>query len=192
MGLADRLSRRKRGLEERLEGVDDAEALRAQAARPNRSARKAIEHAGEQRRAGDAAEAVEQLAPLLLEYPDDPQANVEMSRALQLLGDNIGAEEHYRRTLKMTLDYRVVVELSGVVGAQGRSAEAWELLDAAHQMAEKDSSLDAGEVHLMRAMLAVGSGDETAAREALEKLDGARTSDANRAYGRRLASKLSP
>lgn len=190
MGIADRLTRRRRSIAERLEAVEAAEQQRERAARPSRATRRAIEEAGALRREGDAAEAVERLAAVLMDHPDDPQANIEMARALQLLGDNAGAEDHYRRALRMTLDYRAVVELAGAVGAQGNGTEAWDLLDAAQQMAEKDSSLDAGEVHLMRALLAAGAGDEAAARTALQELARSRTSDANREYGRRLAERL--
>ena len=190
MGLADRLMRRKRQLQERVEEVVEAEAQRASAARPTRAARRAISDAGERRRAGDPTEAVEQLAPILMDFPADPQANIEMARALQVLGDQAGAEDHYRRALKITLDFKVVVELAGVVGAQGRGAEAWELLEAADEMTSTNASLDAGEVHLMRALLAAGAGDETRARASLDALEQCRTSDANRAYGRRVADKL--
>ena len=83
--------------------------------------RRKIAAAGALRRAGDAAGAVDALAPILADTPDDPAANVEMARALQLLEDFAGAEEHYRRAIREQLDYVLVIELAGAVGTQGRA-----------------------------------------------------------------------
>lgn len=151
--------------------------------------RKIVE-AGELRRSGDPAAAIEQLAPLLAQDPDDPAANVEMARSLQLLGEAAGAEDHYRRALLAKLDYALVVELAGTVGTQGRSEEAAAMLDAALLMTEEDPRLDAGEVHLMRAMLAAAEGRPTDAKAALQLLEGSSTAQHIRDYGRRLRDKL--
>jgi Tfp pilus assembly protein PilF len=154
--------------------------------------RSRIGAAGSLRRGGDAAGAVEILAELLAQDPDDPVANVEMARSLQLLSDYKGSEEHYRRALAARLDYALVVELAGVVGAQGRGDEASSMLDAALLMTEEDSRLDPGEAHLMRAILANAQGRPTDARAALEGLEDPRTSAALRGYARRLRDRLPP
>ena len=149
------------------------------------SRRRKIAAAGALRRNGDAAGAVEALAPLLTGTPDDPAANVEMARALQLLEDFPGAEEHYRRALREQLDYLLVIELAGAVGAQGRSTEAGDLLDAAMQITETDPALDPGEVHFMRAMIAAGTGKSEDARTALELI-----SDTSSSRLKEFAAKL--
>src|SRR5437867_10339595 len=95
--------------------------------------RRRIDQAGERRRAGDAAGAIDLLAPVLLADPDNAAANVEMGRCLHLLGDLSGAEEHYRIAIREELEYPLVVELAGVVGAAGKVKEAEELLGAAVQ-----------------------------------------------------------
>lgn len=151
---------------------------------------RALEEAGDLRQAGDAAEAVDVLAPLLVEHPDDPGANIEMARALQLLGDASGAEEHYRRALKVSLAYPIVVELAGVIGALGRHDEAAETLDAALVMTERDKTLDAGEVHLMRAMLAAGRKDRDAMEAALGDLESSKAGTQLIAHGKRLRERL--
>jgi len=153
---------------------------------------RALERAGERRRSGDGAAAVDELAPLLVSQPDDPAANIEMARALQLLGDVAGAEEHYRGALRVSLSYQIVVELAGVIGAQGRAQEADETLDAALVMTQKDRTLDPGEVHLMRAMLAAGSGRRADAEDALERLEGSKPAEHLLAYGRRVRERLGP
>ncbi|MHB8512342.1 MAG: hypothetical protein ACYDCC_09175 [Actinomycetota bacterium] len=149
-----------------------------------------LEQAGELRNKGDAAGAIDVLAPLLLDHSDDPAANIEMARSLSLLDDAAGAEEHYKRALKVHLAYPIVVELAGVIGAQGRSEEAEETLQAATVMAEQDSTLDIGEVHLMRAMLATGRRDRSAAEAALLELDASTHNDRLIAYGQRLRARL--
>src|ERR1051326_4089453 len=120
--------------------------------------RRRITQAGELRRAGDAAGAVDILAPILLADSEDAAANVEMARALHVLGDLEGAEEHYRRALREELDYKLVVELAGVVGSAGRVTEAEEVLGAALQMTEAVEGLDPGEALLVSATLAAGQG----------------------------------
>lgn len=159
----------------------------------NSDARKrtrALEEAGAQRQDGDAAAAVEILAPLLLDHSDDPAANIEMARALSLLDDASGAEEHYRRALQVQLAYAIVVELAGVIGAQGRGDEAEETLQAALVMTEQDRTLDAGEVYLMRAMLAVGRRDRIAAEAALLELEESKPDERLLKYGRKLRDRL--
>lgn len=151
---------------------------------------RALERAGALRQDGDAAGAVDELAPLLLERPDDPAANIEMARALQLLGDAAGAEEHYRRALLVGLSYQIVVELAGVIGAQGRGEEADQTLDAALVMCQKDATLDPCEVHLMRALLAAGAGRREDAEAALELLENSKPSAQLLAYGKRVREKL--
>lgn len=151
---------------------------------------RALDEAGALRRDGDAAGAVDALAPLLIDHPDDPAANVEMARALQLLGDLAGAEDHYRRALQVTLSYTAVVELATVVGAQGRDAEAAETLDAALVMCDQDKRLDPAEAHLVRASLAAGRGDRAAAEAALAALDATRPDERMRAYAARVRDRL--
>lgn len=155
-----------------------------------RARMRALDRAGALRQDGDAAGAVDELAPLLVEHPDDPAANIEMARSLQLLGDVAGAEEHYRRALRVSLSYPIVVELAGVIGAQGRGEEADATLDAALVMCEKDPTLDAGEAHLMRAMLAAGTGRREDAEDALAKLEASKPSEHLLAYGRKVRARL--
>ncbi|GAC1419575.1 MAG: hypothetical protein NVSMB57_13920 [Actinomycetota bacterium] len=150
-----------------------------------------LDLAGEQRQSGDAAAAVETLAPLLMQYPEDPAANIEMARSLSLLDDAAGAEEHYRRALRVQLAYPIVVELAGVIGAQGQHQEAEETLQAALVMTEQDKTLDAGEVHLMRAMLATGRKDRTAAEAALIELEESKPDERLLKYGRKIRERLS-
>jgi thioredoxin-like negative regulator of GroEL len=151
--------------------------------------RRKIASAGELRRSGDAAGAADALASILAETPDDPAANVEMARALQLLGDLPGAEEHYRRAIAAQLEYALVIELAGVVGSQGHIAEAEELLDAALQIAEADRKLDVGEVHFARAMLAVADARTADALIALKQIP-ATSGPQLRQFAERLESKI--
>lgn len=151
--------------------------------------RRKITAAGRLRRAGDAVGAVEALASVLAGAPDDPAANVEMARALHLLEDLEGAEEHYRRALAAQLDYALVVEFAGVVGAQGRLDEAGQYLDAALQIVEADPKLDAGEAHLMRAILEAGGGLRDAAGASLTLIDDS-SGTAVHEYAQRLRERL--
>src|SRR6266704_533332 len=73
------------------------------------------------------------------------------ARALRLIGDPAGAEEHLRVALKTVLDYQLVVEMAGVVAEQNRIKEAQGLIDAALGMAEGNPRLDPGEALLVRA-----------------------------------------
>lgn len=153
--------------------------------------RRTIATAGELRRTGDAAGAVELLAPVLLADAEDAAANVEMARALQVLGDLEGAEEHYRRALREELDYKLVVELAGVVGSAGRVREAEELLGAALQMTEAVEGLDPGEALLVSATLAAGQGRNDDARAILDEIDAGESGPDVREYARRLRDRLS-
>ena len=152
--------------------------------------RRAVANAGELRRNGDAAGAVDLLAPVLMADEEDAAANVEMARALQVLGDLEGAEEHYRRALRAELDYRLVVELAGVVGSAGRVREAEELLGAALQMTEAVEGLDPGEALLVSATLAAGQGRNEDARAILDEIEAGSPGPDVRDYAHRLREKL--
>jgi len=152
--------------------------------------RRRITQAGELRRAGDAAGAVDILAPILLADAEDAAANVEMARALHVLGDLEGAEEHYRRALREELDYKLVVELAGVVGSAGRVTEAEELLGAALQMTEAVEGLDPGEALLVSATLAAGQGRNDDARAILDEIEAGNSGPDVREFSRRLREKL--
>ena len=152
--------------------------------------RRAVADAGERRRAGDAAGAVDLLAPVLMADEENPAANVEMARALHVLGDLDGAEEHYRRALRAELDYRLVVELAGVVGSAGRVREAEELLGAALQMTEAVEGLDPGEALLVSATLAAGQGRNDDARAILDEIEAGSSGEDVREYAQRLREKL--
>lgn len=152
--------------------------------------RRAVADAGGRRRAGDAAGAVDLLAPVLLADEDNTAANVEMARALHVLGDLDGAEEHYRRALRAELDYRLVVELAGVIGSAGRVREAEEMLGAALQMTEAVEGLDPGEALLVSATLAAGQGRNDDARAILDEIENGRPGSDVLEYARRLRERL--
>jgi Tfp pilus assembly protein PilF len=152
--------------------------------------RRAVADAGERRRAGDAAGAIDLLAPVLLADEDNVAANVEMARALHVLGDLDGAEEHYRRALRTELDYRLVVELAGVIGSAGRVREAEEMLGAALQMTEAVEGLDPGEALLVSATLAAGQGRNDDARAILDEIESGGSGPDLLEYVRRLRATL--
>jgi tetratricopeptide (TPR) repeat protein len=154
--------------------------------------RRAVADAGERRRAGDAAGAIDLLAPVLLADEDNAAANVEMARALHVLGDLDGAEEHYRRALRAELDYRLVVELAGVVGSTGRVREAEEMLGAALQMTETIEGLDPGEALLVSATLAAGQGQTDDALAILDEIDASSPGSGVRQYAAKLRARLGP
>jgi tetratricopeptide (TPR) repeat protein len=154
--------------------------------------RRPIDEAGELRRAGDAAGAVELLAPVLLADPEDAAANVEMARSLQLLGDLPGAEEHYRRAIREELEYALVVELAGVVGSDGRITEADELLGAALQMTTVDKALDPGEALLVSATLAAGQGRNDEAIAILDEIEAGSPGPSVREFANRLRERIPP
>jgi len=153
------------------------------------SSRRRVSAAGELARSGDPAGAVEQLAAVLDDEPEDVAANVEMARALMLLDDPAGAEEHYRRAIAVRLDYKLVIELAQALAARGRLDDAEDHLDAALQMTESDKKLDAGEVHLARAMLYAGEGRADDARAALAQIPTS-TSRSVRDFAARLEASL--
>jgi Tfp pilus assembly protein PilF len=153
--------------------------------------RRAITQAGSKRRSGDAAAAIDLLVPVLMADADDAAANVEMARALQVLGDLEGAEEHYRRALLEDLDYALVVELAGVVGSAGRFKEADELLGAALQMTEVEKDLDPGEALLVSATLAASRGRTKQALEILDEIDAGTPGPGVREFAARLRTNLS-
>ena len=152
--------------------------------------RRRIDEAGELRRNGDAPGAVELLAPVLMNDADNSAANVEMARALHVLGDLEGAEEHYRRALREELEYALVVELAGVVGAAGRIPEAEELLGAALQMTQVEEGLDPGEALLVSATLAAGQGRNDEARAILDEIEAGKPGPAVREFAQRLRANL--
>ncbi len=152
--------------------------------------RRRIDDAGDLRRSGDAAGAIELLAPVLNADAENTAANVEMARALHMLGDLEGAEEHYRRALREELEYALVVELAGVVGAAGRITEAEELLGAALQMTEVEPELDPGEALLVSATLAAGQGRYADARAILDEIEAGTPGRGVREYASRLRERL--
>jgi thioredoxin-like negative regulator of GroEL len=152
--------------------------------------RRRIDEAGELRRTGDAPGAIELLAPVIMADPENAAANVEMARALHVLGDLEGAEEHYRRAIREELEYALVVELAGVVGAAGRVTEAEELLGAALQMTQVEENLDPGEALLVSATLAAGQGRPDDARAILDEIEAGSPGPAVREYASRLRAKL--
>ena len=152
--------------------------------------RRRIDEAGELRRSGDAVAAVELLAPVLLDDPENAAANVEMARALHVLDDLEGSEEHYRRALREELEYALVVELAGVVGAAGRVPEAEELLGAALQMTEVEKDLDPTEALLVSATLAAGQGRADHARDILDEIEAASPGPRVREFAARLRERL--
>ena len=125
-----------------------------------------VERAAALRRAGDFTGAIDVLADALTADPEDTAANAEMARALRLIGDPAGAEEHIRIALKTVLDYQLVVELAGVVAEQNRIKEAQGLIDAALSMADGNPRLDPGEALLVRAAIEAGRGKKKEALKA--------------------------
>ena len=152
--------------------------------------RRAVAKAGELRRAGDAAGAVELLAPVLMADEENAAANVEMARSLHVLGDLAGAEEHYRRAIREELDYMLVVELAGVVGAANRMREAEELLGAALQMTEAIEGLDPGEALLVSATLKASKGKSDEARAILDEIEAGKSGAQVLDYAKRLRERL--
>lgn len=128
------------------------------------------------RREGNPERAIEILGDVLANAPDHAAANVEMARALRLLGDPAEAEIFYRAALESVLDYVAVCELAQVVVEQGRIDEAEELLDAAIAMANGQPRLDPGEAFLVRASIAIGQGRLAAAHDALDQIHKKRAS----------------
>lgn len=131
---------------------------------------RAISAAAAYRRDGDAARAIEILGEVLGAAPDHAAANVEMGRALRLLGDPAEAEGFYRAAIAEVLDYVAICELAQVVAEQDRVDEARELLDGALAMANGTPRLDPGEALLVIAAIALSEGAHDEARSALDKI----------------------
>jgi thioredoxin-like negative regulator of GroEL len=155
-----------------------------------RTTTRRLKHAADLRRAGDSPSAIDVLADVLTEEPDNVAANAEMARALRVIGDPAGAEEHLRQALSGLLDYQLVVELAGVVAEQNRIEEAEQLLDGALAMADGNPRLDPGEALLVRAAIASARGDQAGARAALDAIPPKRVSDEVKAFAERLRAEL--
>jgi hypothetical protein len=155
-----------------------------------RGRQKRVTDAARARRAGDAPGAVDLLASVLVEDPDHVGANAEMGRALRLLDDPAGAEEHLRVALAGVLDYGLVVELAQALAEQARVAEAEELLDSALVMAKGNPRLDPGEALLVRATIAHAQGRDEDARAALDAVIEKRASKLTKIYVERLRAAL--
>ena len=149
-----------------------------------------VERAAALRRAGDFPAAIDVLADALTADPEDASANTEMARALRLIGDPAGAEEHLRVALNSVLDYQLVVELAGVVAEQNRIKEAQGLIDAALGMADGNPRLDPGEALLVRAAIEAGRGKKKEALEALDRIVPKRASAQVKDYAARLRARL--
>lgn len=132
--------------------------------------RRPVSAAAVYRREGDAARAIEILGDVLAASPAHAAANVEMARALRMLGDPAEAEVFYRAALEAVLDYVAICELAQVVVEQDRIDEAEELLDAAIAMSNGHPRLDPGEAFLVRASIALGQGRIEDARSALDNI----------------------
>lgn len=154
--------------------------------------RRAVRAAAANRQGGDAPRAIDIMGEVLSAAPNHAAANVEMARALRVIGDPAEAEGFYRTALSAVLDYVVVCELAAVVGEQGRTAEAEELIDAALTMADGHPRLDPGEALLVRAALALGEGRTDDARAALDKIVRKRATPATKRYEERLRARLEP
>ena len=149
-----------------------------------------VERAASLRRAGDFTGAIDVLADALTADPEDTAANAEMARALRLIGDPAGAEEHIRIALKTVLDYQLVVELAGVIAEQNRIKEAQGLIDAALSMADGNPRLDPGEALLVRAAIEAGRGKKKEALKALDAIVPKRASGQVKEYAARLRANL--
>ena len=149
-----------------------------------------MKHAAALRRAGDSHSAIEELAEVLTAEPENVAANAEMARALRVIGDSAGAEEHLRQALAGVLDYQLVVELAGVLAEQNRIKEAEQLIDAALEMADGNPRLDPGEALLVRAAIASARGDPKRARAALDAIPPKRASAEVKAFAERLRAEL--
>lgn len=151
-----------------------------------------IDAAVAHRRAGDPHAAIDVLAEILTATPDDVPATVEMARALRLIGDPVGAEEHIRIALAAVLDYTLTVELAGVLAEQGRVVEAEQTLDAALFMADANPRLDPGEALIVRATIAHAQGRADDARTALDQIVPKRASKTTKRYAALLQERITP
>lgn len=132
--------------------------------------RRRVAEAARLRQAGDAPGAIDLLAEVLGDDEAHAAANAEMARALRLIDDPVGAEEHLRRALDVVLDYTLLCELAAALAEQGRVAEAEETIDAALFMTEKQPRLDPGEALLVRAVIAHAQEREDDALAALDAI----------------------
>lgn len=153
---------------------------------------KDVRRAAALRQAGNAADAIDALADVLTADPDHVAANAEMARALRLIGDPAGAEEHLRAALAGVLDYQLVVELAGVLAEQGRVEESEETIDGALAMAKGNPRLDPGEALLVRAAVAAAQGENDRARAALDRIEPKRAGAQVKRYAERLRAQLDP
>jgi len=158
----------------------------------NLRARRLLRRAATLRRGGDSPAAIDVLAPFLALHPNDVGANAEMARALRVLEDPSGAEEHLRAALAQVLDYTLVVELAASFAEQQRAAEAEDLLDSALFMTKGNPRLDPGEALLVRAAIAHAQGRDEDARAALDAIHPKRASRQTKAFAERLRGRLEP
>lgn len=154
--------------------------------------RKRVREAAAARRGGDFHRAIEILADVLTADPEHVPANAEMGRALLLIGDATGAEEHLRAALNVVLDYRLVVELAAALAQRGGVAEAEQALEAALLMTDKNPRLDPGEALLVRAAIAHAQGRDDDARAALDAIVPKRATTETKTYAERLRASLEP
>jgi len=152
--------------------------------------RRAVRAAAENRKDGDASRAIEILGEVLAADPNHAGANVEMARALRLLGDPAEAEGFYRTAVALVLDYVAICELAQVVAEQERIAEAEELLDGAIAMADGNPRLDPGEALLVRASIALGEGRRDDARAALDAIVRKRARGTTLRYANLLRARI--
>jgi len=151
---------------------------------------RAVGRAARLRRAGDAPGAVDILADILLAQPEHAAANAEMGRALRLLGDPAGAEEHLRRAIGTVLDYTLVVELAGALAEQSKVDEAEENIDAALYMTERMPRLDPAEALIVRAVIAHAQGRDAEALGVLEGVVAKRSSKQTLRHVRRIRDAI--
>jgi hypothetical protein len=156
----------------------------------NARARRTLRRAAALRRGGDSPAAIDVLAPFLAAHPDHVGTNAEMARALRVLGDPSGAEEHLRAALGRVLDYTLVVELAASLAEQQRIAEAEALLDSALFMTKGNPRLDPGEALLVRATIAYAQDRDEDARAALDAIHPKRASRQTKAFAERLRGRL--
>lgn len=151
---------------------------------------RAVKRAAALRRSGDAPGSIDVLADVLVREPDNVAANAEIARALRILGDPAGAEEHLRRALAGVLEYSLVCELAAALAEQGKVAEAEQTLDGALAMAAGAPRLDPGEALLVRAVIAAAQGRDDDARAALDAIEPKRASRLTKEYAGRLRASL--
>jgi hypothetical protein len=152
--------------------------------------KKHVQRAVSLRRAGDATGAIDVLAEVLTVEPDHVPANVEMARALRMIGDPAEAEDYLKRAIEEVLDYQLVVELAQVVAEQGRGEDAHALVDAALEMANGNPRFDPGEALLVRAAIHHAQGLDEDARAALDQIPAKRSGKEVKEFAERLRARL--